>query len=633
MLEFIRNRAQGWLAWVIVAMLIVPFALWGINEYFTAGDVGGVAKVNGKEISSGEFRQAYLQQRERMQESLGEAYDPAIFDSKLKDEVLTGLIDQELLVQLGQEAGFRVGDQQLGSIIHSIDDFQRDGEFSKEVYEEKLRGQGQSPTAFEQRLRRAVISSQLYAGLAETTLVTRADLENVRSLMMQKREVSYLLVPVARFSKDLSITQADIEKYYSQNSASFVTPERVSIEYLELDAGQFAKDVQVTEQVLQDLYEAQKASFAVEEERRASHILLEVAADASDKDVEAARVKAEDILKRVKNNEPFAALAKQYSNDPGSADNGGDLGFFAKNTMDPAFEQAVFALNKGETSSLVRTPYGFHIIRLDDIKSGTGRSFAQVREELEKRYRLKEAERIYLDQRERLANLSFENSGTLAVAADELKLPIKSTALFSRQEADGITADAKGLKATFSDDVLQNSLNSEIIDVTENHSVVLRVKEHIPSAQRPLQDVQEGIRAILTRQAASDKVRAAGSKALERLKSGEDTKIIAAELGLSWSDLGLIRRDYREGDKAVVDMAFRLPRVKEGANYGGAETAAGDYALIRVSRIEDDTAPMGEAEKLALSRTLNSIYGNTEYSAFIEKIKKQADISINKDNL
>lgn len=633
MLEFIRNRAQTWVAWVIVGFIVLVFASWGINEYFTNSGGQNIATVNGKDITTREYQRAVQDQRERLRERLGASYDAQQIESRLRGEVLESLIQQELLVQMGKDEGYRVGDAQLALIIQSMGDFQSEGVFSKDLYEQRLRVQGLSTAAFENRLRRAIIASQIYAGLAETGLATEGGIKNIQRLMTQKRDIGYALIPVSRYSENIEITANEIESYYSDNSSRYSTPERVSVEYLELKASELAKGIEADDEKLRELYEQRKDSFKVGEERKVSHILIAVDEDASGDKKDAAQAKAEDVLEKIRGGSSFSEMAKKHSDDPGSSEEGGDLGYISQGMMEPAFEDAVYNLKQGEVSDLVQTPFGYHVIRLDEIRAGYGRSFEDVRKELEREYRYKEAERDFLDQQETLANLTYENADTLTVAAEELNIKVNNTAMFARQGGEGVAANSKVQKAAFSDDVLKEGVNSEVIEIDVDHVVVLRVKDHEPAMVRPLDEVRDQIKAQLTNLAAREKAQVIGIEIAAKLKNGDDAQAIGEEYKLRWESLGHVRRDYRGADNDIVKLAFRLSSNSQGPAYGGVGLATGDYAIVVNKDIQEgDMEAMSDADKNAIARSLSNIYGNTEYAGFMTQIKQEADIVFTQQN-
>jgi peptidyl-prolyl cis-trans isomerase D len=635
MLHFIRERAQGWIAWVIVGLLIIPFALWGINEYFGNGGKLVAADVNGTEISQREFQQAFYEQRTRMQQMLGQQYDANLFDPQIKQRVINELVDRELLRQYASNNGYRVSEEAVVATIRSIEAFREDGVFSTELYQQQVQAQGQSPAAFEQRVKRIMLISQLPDGLGTTALVTEADVDAAIKLQEQKRDIRYLELPVAKYRDESVASDAAINDYYEQNAEQFMTAEKVRVEYVELAATDLASDEIPSEETLREFYQSQSGQFSVPEERQARHILIQVEEGADEDMVAASRAKAEDVLSRVKAGESFEELAKSYSDDPGSKDIGGDLGFFGKGVMEPDFEQAVFSLKEGEVSDLVLTSFGFHIIKLEAIRAAQTKSFEEVRDELLVQYQRDAAERRYFDLAEQLTNLAYETPDSLEVVAEQLGLELKTSAYFTRNGGVGIFANPRVAAAAYSDDVLKQGYNSEPIEIGENHVVVLRVQDYQRAAQRPLAEVQDQVKARLVRDAARAATKQAGEAALQQLSAGDNSDTVAQSLGVSWVDAPAIGRKAEGVDDLITRQAFRLQRPEAGsARYGGVVLSSGNYALIQLNQVTDgDPATLDKAGREALKRQLAGAAGNNAQANLIEALRADAKITIQADEL
>src|SRR3990172_3614633 len=437
MLQTIRDGARVWLAWIIIGLIIIPFALWGIQEYI--GDAGevNVARVEGTDISLRQFQQSYEQQRSRLRAMLG-ANANLVEDEKIKKSVLEAMIKNELLRQSTDKLGLRVANAQLAQQIQSMPEFKKDGQFSKELFTQTLRSQGLVPERFEGLLRYSLLNEQLNTGITSTAILTQAELDEAIRLKNQQREIGYLILPWAGFKKDVVVDDAAIAQYYEKNKDRFINPEQASIQYLELSAQDIAAQIKPDEQELRKLYDEQRANFAVEEQRRASHILLAVDKAATEAAVAAAKAKAESALQRLRGGEDFAKGAQELSQDAATAKQGGDLGLFGKGVMDKAFEDSAFALKVGELSGIVKSGFGFHIIKVTEIKPAHVKSFEEARAELDNEYRQRKAEQQFFEKAETMANLVYENPDTLEIAAKELGLPIKTSEFFTRKGGSGI---------------------------------------------------------------------------------------------------------------------------------------------------------------------------------------------------
>ncbi|MEW5757164.1 MAG: SurA N-terminal domain-containing protein [Pseudomonadota bacterium] len=629
MLEFIRNRAQSWIAGVIVALIIIPFALWGIGDYFTGDSETGVAVVNGEKISQDTFQRAFAQQREQMREMLGKRYDAATHDEMIRKDVINNLVNQELLYQTSQDQGLSISDAMLAQIIHSFKEFQLDGKFDKALYERTLSAQGMSPAYFEYQMRRSMLSQQFYAGLANSPVITDYEIENLLRLMKQQRNVAYVAIPRSKYLAGAAVTPDEIQKYYQAHQEDFMTPEQVSLEYLELSASELAKGVELSEAKLKEAYDTQKHAYAPEEQRRVSHILLEAANDAPADVVNAAKAKAEDLLAKIKAGGDFAALAKANSDDPGSADFGGSLGLIKRGEMVPEFDKVAFSLAQGEVSSVVRTDFGFHIIKVDEIKGGEVPTFEAVRERLAQDVKNQEAEKLFFARAETLGNLTYEHPESLERAAEELKLSIQETGLFPRDGGPGIAANAAVISAAFSEDVLKEGLNSQVIELGTNHVAVIRVKEHKPQELRPLTELSESIGLKLKNDKADQQAENLGREIAAAL-SGAGADALLKQNGLQWSELGVIGREATAGDPAVIAEAFRMaPPAAGKVSVGSVRTAGGDFVVIRVTEVKyPDAGTIDNNEKEAMKRTLASTMGNQEYLGYLNGLKANAKIVV-----
>jgi len=633
MLNFIRERAQGWIAWVIVGLLIVPFALWGINEYFGTGGKLVAATVNGTEIDQREFQQAFYDQRSRMQEMLGGQYDSRIFDPQLRQRVINELVERELLLQNADEMGYRVSDENVAATIRSFEVFQEDGAFSSERYRQQLQAQGQSPTAFERRIKRALLASQLPTAVAATAFVSDAELDALIRLQEQQREVAYLTLPLKNFQDESDASEAAIASYYEQHRERYMTPEMVSVEYVELSAADLASGEEPSEEELQEFYQSRSQQFSLPEERKLRHILLTIPEGADETEVEALRKKAEDLVQRLRGGESFEQLAREVSEDPGSAEMGGDLGFIARGAMEADFDQVAFSLKVGDVSDPVLTSFGFHIIKVDEIRPGKTKPFEEVRAELLKEYQRDAAERKYFDLADKLTNMAYETPDSLAEVADALGLPLKESGFFSRQGGEGVFANPQLAAAAFSDEVLKQGFNSEPVEVGENHVVVLRLKEHREAAPRPLEEVADTIRQQLIADKARERAQQAADELVKRLAGGASREEVAKDAGAEWQTPVMLERNAATVDAALLRKAFRMPRPAEGgASYGNTVLSNGDFAVLALTRVVDgDPASFDKAERDNLRRQLANLRGNEASRALLEDLKSKARIVIQID--
>ncbi|WJW74494.1 SurA N-terminal domain-containing protein [Thiohalobacter sp. IOR34] len=632
MLQAIRDRITGVVAWLIVGLISVVFALWGIDWYLKSDAKIYAAKVNDVEISVKDYRLGYQQQLNRMRSLLKERFDRRMFSTpEFKKAVLERLVEEELIVQAAEAAGMAISDGLLAARVQAMPEFQEDGQFSADRYRQLLARQNLSPAMFEHSLRRSMLINQFISSIGTSGLATRRDVEQGLRLQGQQRSLKYLRIPMADQRKAIQVGEADIEAFYQANKARFVEPEKVRLEYIELKLDDLAAARQPDEAELRELYQAEVAKFSADEQRRARHILIQVAKDAPEEVVQAARSKAEKLVSQLREGADFAELAKANSDDPGSAAQGGDLGFFGKGAMVPEFEAAVFAQEKGQISDPVRSDFGFHIIEVTDIRKPEPPSFDSLREQLIRDATRGELEDLFYEQLDTLANASFETPDSLQPAAEATGLPLKETGWISRQGGEGIAADPRVVEAAFNEDVLEQGNNSKVIELGPNHAVVLRVAERKPPRQLPLEAVREQIEAQLRTQKAVEAARKLGEAIQAAVEGGETLQAAAEQHGLKVEDAGFVSRTDSKLDRQIVMAAFRAPRRADGRPaLAGVALANGDYAVLEIDEVRDaDTSQIPEEERRAFRDSLAQLHGSMESKQLIEQLKDGAEIELN----
>ncbi len=593
MLQRIRDGARGWLAWVIVGIISIPFAFWGINEYFNPSPKRVIAEVNGAELLEIDFRRQVSQQKQLLRTRFQNPnIDLSFLDEQIKQSTLKRMIEEELLVQSANDAGMRIGDVLLANRIHSFSAFQEDGTFSQELYEQALGYQGLTPPGFERDIRRALITDQIREGVLRSALVTDYDQQQRTRLEEQQRSISYLIIPASRFNNSVTITDADIETYYKEHAKQYMTPEKVSIEYVQLSQKDLISisSEPVSEETLKERYQERKASFIIPAQWKARHILIEVDSEATVDEVEKAEQKAQELLAKIHAGDAFEELAKQFSDDFGSKRMGGDLGWFGPGRMVKPFEEALKPLKVGEVSEPVKSQFGLHLIKLEDTKPEMIRPFAQVREQLEKDIQNERAESEFEDQVEQMANLAFEHSDSLEVLTEQLNLESKTTELFDQNgnQQDSILSHRKVIEAAFSDELLTERANSEVIEIGEQQVVVLRVKDHVPAIALPIADVKDGIKSSLTQEKTRAEAKTLGETLLEQIKQNGDPGTVVKEHEQEWSSAHWVKRKDTTPKSVIVREAFKIGHPAENKGlYQGIELDNGDYALLAVLAIKD----------------------------------------------
>ena len=623
---------MGVVGWIVLGVLFVAFAFFGLNSYLRSSAANYAAAVNDQEISLARHQRAYQQLRTRMADMLGENFDPAQLDEDmLKANALQQLINEELLLQAADTEGFAASNQLVAASINAIDAFKEDGVFSKTLYERVLGYQGIQPPAFEYNLKQDIIANQFREGIKRTAAATAKELQQAYMLEAQQRRFSYIVLPLQSFSESLEIPDQDIEDFYAAHRDAFKTPERVRVQYLELDASTLDSAIEVDEQALQALYEQQSAKYVIPEERHARHILVGLLPDADETATAAALEKSRDIVARLDAGESFEALAKELSDDPGSAASGGDLGFFGRGMMTPEFEDAVFALQKGERSQPVKSPFGFHIIELVDIKPEVVTPLAEVRDELVDQLLAEERSQLFYERYETLSSLAFELPDSLQGAADALQLELRESDWISKQGGAGIAENSAVVEAAFSEDVLLNGNNSAPVEIGPDHVVVIRILEHQEAAQQSLDEVRAAVEQLARDSKARELAEASGKEILGRLKAGEATLDTIAEAEkLTTNRTELILRNASEPAPEIVSAAFSLQPPGEGETvYDGRSTRSGDYVIIALQQVkEGNLSELPETARQQAWGALSRLQGETEMAAVLAELKEQAVILI-----
>ena len=627
MLQKIREKSTGVVALGLILLLFFAFAIWGIDFQF--GQRASAVTVNGDPVPLAQLNNAYRRQLSSYQQIYPNGIPPLQLE-ELKQGVLRASAQEEVLYRHAHDSGFRVSNEALYAYISEQPVWQLGGQFSLDQFNLSAQQNGfASATQYEEFIRRALVPEQLRQALVGTSFFTAEERQRRGALEQESRSVSYFIVPVARFLEDAEVSDADIQADYDANQGSYRTVEAVKLEYIELNPDEIAADMDVDEDELRATYDAGVAagSYVSEETRKSRHIL--VAVDTEDGEDEAAKTKAQGILDRVRAGEDFAALATEFSDDPGSKVNGGELDWSPRAAFVGPFSDVLFELEVGEVSELVKTRFGYHIIKLDDVRKDEVRSYDDVRIELAQDARLSQA----IDRIDTLSGsldeLVYEYDDTLQPAADETGLPVRETQWITRATGTGIGADAQVREAAFSDDVFTDRRNSNALRYNDGF-LYLRVKEHRPARQRTLDEMRAEITSKLRREAAAAQAQAAGEAARDQLASGAMMADVATEFEASVVEaVTLTRRGGGTTPPEVVQAAFSAPAPADDvATLGGTPVAAGSYAVFAV-----ESATPGAEIPAALSQRYAQTLGTFEFRGFVEDVYDDADVTLRPDVL
>ena len=625
MFHFIHNNKR--IVQVVLALIALPFAFWGIDSYQRMGSAAGeVASVGRQKITEAEFNEELRQQQDRMRSLLGRNFDPAMFEGpEIRAHVLEGMISQRLLTQLAVRSNLTVTDDQLREIIASIPSFQANGRFSPEMYQETLRREGYPPATFEASLRRDLMLQQLSSAVTDSGIVSQAAARQAAQLQAERREVSEYLVPAAQFHSQVKVTPEQVGAFYESNRGRFRVPEQARVEYLVLNSDALQAREQPSADDVKAWFDSHLDQFQVKEQRQASHILIAVKQGATAAERAKATEKAEQILARLRKSPAgFADLAKKESDDPGSAPKGGDVGYFSRGMMVKAFDDAVFRLKLNETSGLVESDFGHHIIRLTGIKPGKTRSLEEARPDIELELKKQRAGKKFAESAEAFSNLVYEQTDSLKPAAEKFGLAMQKSDWITRESAQApALQNAKLLAAIFGDDAVKNRRNTEAIETSPGNIVSAHVVEHKPAAIRSLEEVRGDIVKELTRNEALALARKQALALIEKLRKGGDAAV----------RFGAARTISREDPKGVkpqgLAAAFRADRSKL-PSYEGVEQPDG-YMILRVSRVVDPT--LDEAKHKNIQVELSRAEGSREFQAFVASLRASEDVQIYKDAL
>jgi len=630
MLQTIRDKVSGWVARLLLGALVVVFVFWGIELRSTSSVDNSAAEVNGEEIKLATLRNAW-QQRQLELQQVFKGDIPEAVKKQQQDMVLQQLIRMQLLQQRAADLGFHTSDKALADTLNGIDSLKVDGKFSRDRYTAVLVQQGMNETQFENQLRTELATRQLQNGVMGTAFVTKQELQRAQALIGEQREVDYAILPVKNYLASVKVPDADVQAWYDAHKNEYLTPETVTLQYVELRLADSAAEVTVDEAALRAHYEQIKDRFSTTERRHARHILIKTDKDTDDA---AAKKQAEDLMAKLNAGGDFDALAKQYSKDPGSATKGGDLGWATKGMFVGPFEDALFRMKAGELRGPVKTEFGYHLIRLDEIEGGEVKPFEQVRSEVEADYKTDRARSIFYEKTQKLADEAFAKLTELDSVAKDFGTTAKSIANFTRNGGGEFAAGSPVTDAAFTESVLQKGENSPLITVGEDRALIVRVSDHKSPEQRPLDEVRADIVAKLTDQAAKDAVAKQADETVKQLQAGK----------LNWADINkalsvapagkkLVGRNASDVSPKIVGDAFGIAKssiTTDKPAYASAALDNGDYAVIMVSAVQSGAAAVDAATALPqLRQQRMTKSGSNEFALYMTELERTAKIKRN----
>ncbi len=631
LMQKIRNWTTGWVAGAILGLIIITFAVWGIN-FSGQGSEPIVASVNGEDIKLRQFQQAYNNFREQMKKYTGRSLASDEEDS-LKKQTLDKLINDEVINQAAKDSGLQISDSTIRKTVRDIEAFGGENGFDRAKYEISVMQLGMTPIVFEHQLRLEMMANQLQDAVKNSAFVSEKEAVWLTRINKQTRDLSYVILPADELKDSIEINDDAIEEYYSKTSQGLLDPEQVKIAYLELSVEKLAEGIETTEEDLRTYYENNEDKYDAKEERKVNIIDIKLSPEAEDEEVKLANSKMEKMRALIASGVSFADVAEKHDDEAKPEMLVSEHGYIARDVLPKELDDIVFSTEENELSKVERTDIGLHIFRVEGIKDGVNSTYENSKELVEKDYKKSEAEYKYFDLADKLVTLAYEHSDSLDVAAEEIGVEIQGSDFFNRDNASGILADPKVLAASFNEEAIKSGQNSEAVELNNNHLVVLQVLEYSPAEKKPLEAVKEQITQILKIEQASKLQQEKGQEILEQLKQVADLSQAAENLGFEWKQADAVTRDVVSVNRKVLRTAFKLGKPADnGFTSVGTEIGREDYAVVAVSGVgypdtllDDD---IDETKEMLLQSKTND-----EWSSLVDALMDKASTSINSNNL
>lgn len=614
---------------VIIGLLILTIALWGVGDYFTQSNNDAVATVNGEKISLNEYNQQFASYRQNLMSQFGEGFDPSYFDSPMmKQNFLQSVINNELYKQAAVNNGYIVTESEIKQVIMEAPTFKDESDqFSPELYAAFLSQTNQSASVLEGKIADGLLATAVNDLVDTSTFTTPTEKKTISALNLQQRDFDYVLISPDLFLGDISITDEEIQLYYDENSDQYMTQEQVAVDYIELDAQKVASDINISEQDALKYFEDEnnKQAYVKPEQRLASHILINVSNEAESK--------INDLKKQLDQGVDFATLAKEYSQDPGSADQGGDLGWVSPGDMVEAFDAALFSMQIGSISEPIETDFGWHLIQLNDIKESQLPLFEEVKEDIIQALQAQQAELLFLDKASELSALVLDAQDNLDQVAETVGLEKKTTELFTRSSGVGLASNEEFRAAAFSSLVKDELQNSDVINISDTHIVFIHINQVKEAILKPLEEVKVDIENVIKKEKAKEQAEAMAQDMLVELQeSSQDMAILAENNELTVIEAIDVRRTGSEHPFQLVRNVFGTKKPKEGTiDYYVKPGNQSDVAVVALKAVK--MANIDDADLTAEAAQLSRNIKNNEQQLLIQALREKAEIFINEDLL
>lgn len=626
MLLTIRKKSQGWVAWLIVAIIAVPFALFGINSYFEGANQITIANVEGNKINAQTFENAMEQRRRFFRQQFGDSFDPALVDnSTFRRQVVEELVANQLIQSYAQDNGLTLSDEALSKQIINTPQFQTDSKFDQQAYRRQLSAGGYSVESYEIEQRLSGGITQIQTGLQDSALVNAMEVDQLLTLNLQQRDADYTVISAKDALESVEISESEQREAYSNNESAYQQPDQIKLNYLTLTLDDIIKTIELDDEEIMQSYEASKGRYIKPETRIASHILLAVPRSADQAKQDEVLAAAEDIAKRINAGEDFSKLAEEFSDDPGSKRKGGDLGVITKGQMVPEFETAVYSMKQDEVSEPIKTQFGYHIIKLTTLEAQSQKPLADVRTQVEADEKRRLAQIQFTETAETFRTIVFESADSLDEAAQTLGLEIKLSGWVTRSTGKDLFNNPRVRAAAFDTAVLDEDVNSEAIEASDDVLIAMHKNEFEALHTKPFDEVASDIETSLKNIKASEIAQQQGEALIEKLKAGTVNE------ALDFIALAKLKEKATgEVTRQVATEVFKQALNKDSKQtINGFVLNNGDYAIYRLSSItQGDPAKATQEQRDQIISQLQSRDSRNAFGLFSQSLRQNADVEI-----
>ena len=631
MLAIIRDKATGWVAGVIIGLLVLSFAFWGVSFYSGQAGELNVAKVNDVDISFQSFQRSFSQLRKQMQSVLGDSLSLEE-DTLIKNQTIEKLIESELINQLVIDSGLNITNEKLVESIKNIEFFRNEEGFDRIKYERSINSIGMASSIFEAQLRMDLLSEQLQAGFIETTFILEPELENILRLESQSRDITYTILSLPSFIEDGEISDSDIDTFYQANPNLFTQPEQVKVAYLELNIKELAKDIETNEEVLRNFYNDNKGDYDVVEQRSVRKLFVKTGEKATNENKTKAEAVITSALELVNEGKDFEEIVKQSAEETLEFS---EHIFMSKGIMGKEIDEFLFNSEEGAVSKVIETKEGFNIVKVVEIRGGSENKYENSAQKVKEDYKNKQAELQFFELSDQLTTLSYENSDNLEIAADAIGKEIINTDYFARDnDLEGLLSDSLVISKSFDPELIRSRNNSDAIELSDNHIVVLRVLEHKAPATKPLEDVRDEVIASIRLKLAREKINETGDRIVAELKSGVNPESVISHSGIEWTTTEKVKRDDMFINRAILRSIFEAGKPNSDEPIITSQRlGSGDYAIIVILNAYDETLEVDEELKKTTDLKLRRILSTNEWQDLLRDVRNNTNIRIFNENI